>query len=259
MEVVIARNERVVGELAADIVAVRLTAGGHPVIGLATGSSPLATYRSLIDRCRRGDLSFAGASAVVLDEYVGLPDNHPESNRNVIRRDFVDHIDLPLERLHSPSVDSDDLDAACADYDHQVTSLKVDVQLLGIGSNGHLAFNEPGSSFASRTRVKTLAEQTRRDNSRFFSTLDEVPRHVVTQGLATLLQSKHLVLVASGTAKAAPIAAAIEGPVTAMCPASVLQLHPHATVFIDEQAAVNLQLSGYYRETFKYKPAWQSL
>ena len=259
MEVVIARNETVVGELAADIVAARLAAGGHPVIGLATGSSPLATYRSLIERCRRGKLSFAGASAVMLDEYVGLPADHLESNRNVIRRDFADQIDLPLERLHSPDVDSDDLSAACTEYDQLVTTLKVDVQLLGIGANGHLAFNEPGSSFASRTRVKTLAEQTRRDNSRFFSALNEVPRHVVTQGLATLLASKHLVLVASGTAKAAPIAAAVEGPVTAMCPASVLQLHPRATVLIDEQAAAELQLAGYYRETIEHKPAWQSL
>ena len=243
MEVVIARNEQTVGELAADIVAARLAQGGHPVIGLATGSSPLAAYRSLIELCRRGDLSFAGASAVMLDEYVGLSGNHPQTNRNVIRREFVDHIDLPLERLHCPDADRDDLGAACSDYDQQVTDLEVDVQLLGIGSNGHLAFNEPGSSFASRTRVTTLTEQTRRDNARFFSSLDEVPHHVVTQGLATIMQAKHLVLVASGPMKAAPIAAAVEGPVTAMCPASALQLHPHATVLIDEQAAASLQLS----------------
>ncbi|MCY3634387.1 MAG: glucosamine-6-phosphate deaminase [bacterium] len=258
MEVVIACNEHMVGELAADIVAAQLTPGGHPVIGLATGSSPLAAYRSLIERCLRGELSFADASAIMLDEYVGLPGDHPQTNRNVIRRDFVDSIDLPLERLYCPRADSEDLDAACSDYDQLVSSVEVDVQLLGIGSNGHLAFNEPGSSFASRTRVKTLAEQTRRDNARFFPSLDEVPQHVVTQGLATLLQARHLVLVASGPAKAAPIAAAVEGPVTAMCPASVLQLHPHATVLIDEQASADLQLSGYYQKTLEHKPAWQS-
>ena len=258
MEVVIARDEGMVGELAADIISARLTSGGHPVIGLATGSSPLAAYRSLIERCRRGELSFTDASAVMLDEYVGLQDDHPHTNRNVIRRDLVDHIDLPLERLHCPRADREDLNAACVYYDQQVTNLEVDIQLLGIGSNGHLAFNEPGSSFASRTRVKTLAEQTRRDNARFFPSLDEVPQHVVTQGLATLLQARHLVLVASGPAKAAPIAAAVEGPVTAMCPASVLQLHPHATVLIDEQASAELQLSGYYQKTLEHKPAWQS-
>ena len=259
MEIVITRDERMVGEFAAGIVAARLSEGSHSVIGLATGSSPLGTYRALIERYRRGETSFVGASAVLLDEYVGLPDNHPQSYRNVIRREFVDQVDLPLDRLYSPCVDSDDLEAACADYDKMVTGLKVDIQLLGIGSNGHLAFNEPGSSLASRTRLKTLTERTRRDNRRFFSTLDEVPRYVVTQGLATLSQAKHLVLVACGSPKAGPIAAAVEGPVTAMCPASVLQLHPHATVLIDEQAAADLRLDGYYRETFEHKPAWQSL
>ena len=258
MEVVIVRDEHTVGELAADIISARLTLGGHPVIGLATGSSPLAAYHSLIERCRSGEVSFADASAVMLDEYVGLSDDHPQTNRNVIRRDLVDRIDLPFERLYCPPADREDLEAACGHYDRQVTNLVVDVQLLGIGSNGHLAFNEPGSSFASRTRVKTLAEQTRRDNARFFPSLDEVPRHVVTQGLATLLQAKHLVLVASGPAKAAPVAAALEGPVTAMCPASVLQLHQHATILIDEQAASDLQLSGYYQKTLEHKPAWQS-
>ena len=257
MEVVIASDALAAGEIAAGIVAARLAEGNHPAIGLATGSSPIPTYRVLIDRHRRGEVSFAEVSAVLLDEYVGLTDGHPQTYRSVIRRDFIDDIDLPLDRLHGPHVDSDDLDAACAAYEEMVIGLNVDVQLLGIGSNGHVAFNEPGSSFASRTRVKTLSDRTRRDNRRFFASLSEVPRHVVTQGLATLSHAEHLLMVACGAPKAAPIAAAIEGPVTAMCPASVLQLHPHATVIIDEAAAAKLQLADYYRETLRHKPVPQ--
>ena len=257
MEVVIARDERMVGELAAGMIAAQLAAKCRPVIGLATGRSPLTTYRALNERCRREKASFMGTSAVLLDEYVGLPNDHPQSYRNVIRREFVDHVDLPLDQLHSPDTDSDDLEAACAAYEDLVIGLKVDIQLLGIGSNGHVAFNEPGSSLASRTRVKTLTDQTRRDNCRFFASLEEVPRHVVTQGLATLSHAEHLLMVAYGSPKAAPIAAALEGPVTAMCPASVLQLHPHATVIVDEAAAASLRLVDYYRETHQHKPVSQ--
>ena len=254
MKVAIERDERMVGELAAGIIATQLAAKCRSVIGLATGSSPLTTYRALIERYRCGKTSFIGASAVLLDEYVGLPGDHPQSYRNVIRREFVDHVDLPLHRLYSPSANSEDLEAVCAEYDRRVVGLEVDIQLLGIGSNGHVAFNEPGSSLASRTRVKSLTNQTRRDNRRFFPAQEEVPRCVVTQGLATLSHAEHLLLVACGPPKAAPIAAAVEGPVTAMCPASVLQLHPNATVIIDEEAAASLRLVDYYRETHQHKP-----
>ena len=140
-----------------------------------------------------------------------------------------------------------------------MVELGVDVQILGIGSNGHLGFNEVGSSLASRTRIKTLTDRTRQDNARFFDSVDEVPRHVVTQGLATIREAAHLVLVAVGIDKAAPIAAAVEGPVSASCPASVLQMHPHVSVLVDEAAASELKQAGYYRETFRHKPSWQSL
>lgn len=259
MEVVIAASAAEVGELAASVIARVVRTIDCPTIGLATGSSPLTTYERLIEMHRSEQLSFLGAQAVMLDEYVGLCPDHPESYRAVLRRDLVDRIDLPIERLHGPNVHDDDLAAACAAYDATVQDLCVDVQLLGIGGDGHLGFNEPGSSLASRTRIKTLTEQTRNDNARFFASIDLVPRHVVTQGLGTISDARHLVMIATGASKAAPVAAAVEGPVTAMCPASVMQLHPHVTVLVDEDAARGLRLTEYYRHAYRNKPPWQTL
>jgi glucosamine-6-phosphate deaminase len=258
MEVVITDDPAAV--VAAVIERVVLTRPA-PVLGLATGSSPLGAYRRLIDLHDRGELSAAHASAVLLDEYVGLLADHPEAYRAFIRREFIDRIDLPVERLFAPDVGADDLTEACARYDQLLRDLGgVDLQLLGIGTDGHIGFNEPGSSLASRTRVKTLTRATRADNARFFDDREEdVPRHVVTQGLGTILEARHLLLVATGDAKAEPIARAVEGPLTAMCPASVLQLHPHATVVVDEAAATRLTLADYYREAYEHKPSWQSL
>ncbi len=260
MEVVITPSAADAADVVAGIVARLLREHHAPVLGLATGSSPLGAYDRLIAAHRAGDLSFAHAGAVLLDEYVGLPPDHPQAYRSVIRAALTDHVDLDPARLHGPDVWADDLAAACARYDRLLVELGgVDVQLLGIGADGHIGFNEPGSSLGSRTRIKTLTSATRADNARFFAGADEVPRHVVTQGLATIGEARHLVLVATGAGKAAPVARAVEGPLTAMCPASVLQLHPHATVVVDEEAAARLALAEYYRETFAAKPAWQQL
>jgi glucosamine-6-phosphate deaminase len=260
MEVVIVATDEDAAAVVTATVAAALAARPEPVIGLATGSSPLPTYHRLVEQVRTGRLSFASASAVLLDEYVGLSPDHPQSYRAFIRTHLTDLVDLDPRRLHGPDVWATDLPAACAAYEDLLAGLGgVDLQLLGIGTDGHIGFNEPSSSLMSRTRIKTLAEQTRRDNARFFGSLDDVPRHVVTQGLGTIGGARHAVLVATGGAKAAPIAAAVEGPVTAMCPASVLQLHLHATVVVDEAAAADLRLAGYYRDVYAGKPGWQGL
>lgn len=249
-----------VARVIADAVGRVLTERRAPVIGLATGASPLATYRLLIEDHRAGRVSMAGASAVLLDEYVGLPPNHPETYRAFIRRHFTYHIDLPPDRLFGPDVWAEDLAAACERYERLISDLGgVDLQLVGIGSDGHIGFNEPASSLGSRTRIKTLTSQTRADNAPSFASAEEVPHHVVTQGLATIGDARHVVLVACGAGKAAPIAHAVEGPLAARCPASVLQLHPHATVVLDEAAAGELELADYFRETYARKPAWQHL
>jgi glucosamine-6-phosphate deaminase len=247
---------RIVSEAVVGLVRERPAA----VVGLATGNSPLDTYRLVIAAHEAGRVSFAECRAVLLDEYVGLPFDHPQAYRSVIRRVFADHIDLAPERLYGPDVWADDLAAACIRYDRLLAELGgVDLQLLGIGSDGHVGFNEPGSSLRSRTRVKTLTASTRADNAPAFPSPDEVPRHVVTQGLGTISDARHLVLIATGARKAAPIALAVEGPLTARCPASVLQLHPHATVVVDTAAAAELELAEYYREAYAGKPDWQGL
>lgn len=244
MEIVIREHENDCGGIVADVIddAVR---SGATALGLATGSSPLSVYRELIRRHREEGLTFAGVQAFLLDEYVGLPPSHPQSYAQVIRAEFTDHVDFESAHVHSPDGIAEDIFSAAEHYDALITEAgPVDVQLLGIGANGHIGFNEPGSSLGSRTRVTTLTEQTRQDNARFFSSIDQVPRHVITQGLGTISAARKLVLIATGRHKAAAVAAAVEGPVTASCPASVLQLHPDVTVVVDEAAAAQLGVAS---------------
>jgi glucosamine-6-phosphate deaminase len=252
MHVIIRQYEEECGVTVADIVD-RAVRSGPATLGLATGSSPLSVYRELIRRHREDGLSFADAQAFLLDEYVGLPPSHPQSYANVIRAEFTAHVDIDDDRVYGPDGVGDDIATAATEYDVLLAeSGPVDVQLLGIGANGHLGFNEPGSSLGSRTRVATLTEQTRTDNARFFDGVDDVPRHVITQGLGTIGAARHLVLIATGEHKAAAVAAAVEGPVTASCPASVLQLHPHVTMVVDEAAAARLEDADFYRYAMRH-------
>lgn len=259
MEVVIAPAAEL-ARLAADAVEGLLRSNPETVLGLATGSSPLAVYDELATRHKEG-LSFARARAFMLDEYVGLPADHPERYRNVIEKEFASRVDLPAGAVQGPDGLASDLPAACAAYESSIQDAGgVDLQILGIGTDGHIAFNEPGSSLASRTRIKTLTRQTREDNARFFGgSVDDVPRHCLTQGLATIMSARHLVLLASGRAKAEAVHQLVEGPVSAMWPATIMQLHPHATVLVDDAAASRLQLADYYRQTYADKPDWQGL
>jgi len=256
MEVVITSRA---AELAADAIEALVRGNPGAGLGLATGSSPLPTYRELVRRHHAGaGPSYADARCFLLDEYVGLPVGHPQTYRETILRELTDDLGVPREHVHSP--DPADPQHAGARYEEEIRAAGgVDLQVLGIGGDGHLAFNEPGSSLASTTRIKTLTDRTRRDNARFFGSMDEVPRHVLTQGLGTILHAGHLILLASGAGKAEAVAAAVEGPVSASCPASVLQLHPHATVLLDDAAASALERADYYREVFASKPDWQGL
>jgi glucosamine-6-phosphate deaminase len=258
VEVVIRRDAADVAAFVADIIERLISSSPAAVLGLATGSSPLGVYGELVRRHRSGALSFGRVSAFLLDEYIGLPPGHPATYRAFIEQHFSGLVDIPPDSVHVPNGAAADVDAACADYEAQIRAAGgVDLQLLGIGGDGHVGFNEPTSSLASRTRVKTLTSETRYDNARFFSAIDEVPHHVVTQGIGTILEARHLVLIAVGAAKAEPIARAVEGPLTSMCPASAIQLHPHATVVVDEAAATELTLIDYYRAAFAAKPSWQ--
>ncbi|MHA7153525.1 glucosamine-6-phosphate deaminase [Arthrobacter sp. TMN-50] len=260
MEVVILPDQSAIAAVAADAIEALVRRKPTAVLGLATGSSPLGVYDELVDRCRSGGLNFADVVGFALDEYVGLPVGHHQSYREVIRREFTNRINIDPGNVHGPDGAAEDIPAACVAFEDALRAAGgVDLQLLGVGTDGHIGFNEPGSSLASRTRIKSLVDQTRKDNSRFFDSIDDVPHHVVTQGLGTIMDARHVVLIAAGAQKARAVHDFVEGPVAAICAASVLQLHPHATVLIDEAAASGLKLADYYRHTYANKPAWQGI
>jgi glucosamine-6-phosphate deaminase len=260
MEVVIVPDAAAGGELIAEAIAALVARKPEALLGVATGSTPLPIYRALAARVAAGTLDVARLRVCQLDEYVGLPAGHPESYRSVIAREVLEPLGLGLDGFLGPDGTSADIPAACAEYDASLKAAGgVDLQILGIGTDGHIGFNEPCSSLASRTRIKTLTPQTREDNARFFDSLDEVPHHVITQGIGTILEARHLVLLATGAGKAEAVAATVEGPLAALVPASALQLHPHATVVVDEAAATHLKHSDYFRATYAAKPEWQGL
>ncbi|ROQ37490.1 glucosamine-6-phosphate deaminase [Frondihabitans sp. PhB188] len=258
MEVIVKPTPAEVGRTASALIARVSREKPEAVLGLATGSSPLGIYESLAALVDAGDLDLSRASGFALDEYVGIPLDHPESYASVIARDVVGPLGMDPSRVRVPDGRASDIEAATRDYDEAIRSAGgIDVQILGIGANGHIGFNEPSSSFASRTRIKTLAPSTREANARFFDDPADVPTHCLTQGLGTILEAKRVVLVAQGAAKADAVAAMVEGPLSAMCPGSALQLHEHATIVVDEAAAARLTLRDYYDYTYANKPTWQ--
>jgi glucosamine-6-phosphate deaminase len=258
MEIVILPTPADVGRAAAAEIAAIVSARPTATIGLATGSSPQGIYGDLARRVQAGEISFEHARGFALDEYVGIPLEHPESYASIIARDVIAPLGFDPSRVRVPDGRAANLEDAAEEYETAIRAAGgIDIQILGIGTNGHIGFNEPTSSFASRTRIKTLAPRTREDNARFFASLDDVPTHCMTQGLGTILDAGALVLVAQGEQKADAIAAAVEGPLTSFVPASALQLHQHATVITDEAAASKLRLTDYYRYTYDNKPDWQ--
>ncbi|WP_127476828.1 glucosamine-6-phosphate deaminase [Microbacterium sulfonylureivorans] len=257
-EVIIVRDPAEAGAVVADEIVRLIRANPAVVLGLATGSTPLPVYEALRPRVAGVDMSRVRGFA--LDEYVGIDPAHPESYRSVIAREVVGPLGLDPALVRVPDGSLDGIEHAGDDYERAISEAGgVDLQILGIGTDGHIGFNEPGSSFASLTRVKTLTEQTREDNARFFDSVDDVPRHCITQGLGTIMRARHLVLLAFGAGKAEAVAGAVEGPLTASLPGSAIQLHPHATVVVDEAAAARLEHRDYYRYTFAHKPAWQGI
>lgn len=258
-EVLIYETPGHAGRTVADHIAHSVDAKPQLVLGVATGSTPLPVYGALRDHVAVG-IDFSQASAFALDEYVGLSPDDPRSSRAAVHREVTVPLGLSPERVHVPDGDPQHLETAGQRFEALIEAAHgVDIQLLGIGGTGHIAFNEPGSSFGSLTRVKTLTDRTRHDNARFFDALDEVPHQCITQGLGTILRARHLILMAFGPAKAQAVKAAVEGPVTSSVPASAIQLHPHVTVVLDEQAASALAYTDYYREAQSLKPVWQGL
>lgn len=247
MKVLILNDPEAAIERAGDIVSEAVRARPRTVLGLATGGTMLPLYDDLVARHDAGSLSFAGATTFNLDEYVGLAPDHPCSYHRYMRQAFFDRVDLDRARTHLPRGDVADPQGEAEDYERRITEAGgIDLQILGIGRNGHIGFNEPTASLGSRTRIKTLTDDTRRANQRYFSSFEETPRHAITIGVATILDARATLLLATGEAKAEAVARMVEGPLSAACPASALQLHPNATIVLDAGAASSLTLRSYY-------------
>ncbi|WP_462158146.1 glucosamine-6-phosphate deaminase [Pseudoalteromonas sp. GB56] len=248
MQIVILKDATEVAEYGANLFANQLQKKPASVLGLATGSTPVALYQNLIARNHAGDISFANVTSFNLDEYLGLDGDHPQSYRYFMNQQLFNHIDIDSNNTHVPPGDAADPIAACDAYEQQILQAGgIDIQLLGIGRNGHIGFNEPSSGLTSRTRVKTLTKATIEDNARFFAEDEYQPHLSITMGIGTILDAKKVVLLATGENKAEAIKATVEGPLTAACPASVLQMHRNAVIVIDEAAASQLTDVDFYK------------
>lgn len=248
MEVVVKKDYRGMSRLAAKIIAGVVREKPRAVLGLATGSTPLSTYKELIRMHKEQGLDFSQVVTFNLDEYIGLPPEHNQSYHYFMQENFFKHINIPSGNVHIPNGMAEDLLEACEQYERDIKEAGgIDIQLLGIGANGHIAFNEPGSSLGSRTRVKALDEKTIQDNARFFEHIDDVPKFAITMGIGTIMDSRRIVLLADKASKARAISITVEGPVTALVPATIVQLHPRATIIVDRAAATKLERP--YRDT----------
>ena len=248
MEIIIKDNFDDANKIAAKVIAKILYSKPNAVLGLATGSTPLGLYKELIRLHRDEGLDFSQTTTFNLDEYVGLTANHEQSYHYFMQENLFKDINVPQQNIHVPSGTTDNYAAFCRWYEERIVeSGGIDLQVLGIGSDGHIAFNEPSSSLGSRTRIKTLAKQTIDDNARFFDKAEEVPIYSITMGVGTILEARKIMLLANGESKADAIAGAIEGPVTAMNTASALQLHQQVMYFLDTAAAGKLRMFDYYQ------------
>jgi glucosamine-6-phosphate deaminase len=255
MEVIVHPTYEEMSRAAAQEVVTLLNAKPDAVIGLATGSTPLGLYREMARLHQEEGLDFSQVRTFNLDEYVGLSMHHPQSYHHFMHENLFKHINIPEQNIHIPSGTTGNYRAFCPWYEQQIQQCGgIDLQVLGIGSDGHIAFNEPTSSLGSRTRLKTLAEPTIQDNARFFEQPEDVPIYAITMGVGTILEAHRIIMLANGTNKAEAVALAVEGPMTSMITASALQMHPRTRVYLDNDAAGQLQMRDYYRWIQEKKP-----
>lgn len=237
MKIIHAKDYADMSRKAANIISAQVILKPECVLGLATGTTPLGAYRQLIDWYRKGDCDFAQVSTYNLDEYRGLSHDDPQSYHYFMRTNFFDHVNIDLARTHVPDGANPDAEAACAEYDRMVAAAGYpDLQLLGIGNNGHIGFNEPGESFSKGTHCVDLTESTIKANARLFASEKDVPRQAYTMGVQTIMYARQILVVANGPAKAQAVYDMCYGPVTPSCPASILQLHTNCVVVADEEA-----------------------
>jgi glucosamine-6-phosphate deaminase len=258
MELIIQRDKEAAALLVARIVAHEIRAHPRTVLGLATGSTMEAVYQQLVRMHREERLDFSAVRTFNLDEYVGLAPEDPNSYRYFMNQHLFQQVNINLAHTHLPDGRAADLAAECRHYEKLIEQAGgIDLQLLGIGKSGHIGFNEPLSALKSRTREKALTPTTIKQNAPFFGGEDQIPRRALTMGVGTILDARRCILLATGEAKAEIIAQAVEGPITSMVTASALQLHPHATVIVDEAAAAKLKEREYYQWIFNNEPEWE--
>ena len=254
MEIIIAESYEEMGRLAAQMIERQLLRKPSSVLGLATGSTPVSTYQAMVRKHKEEGLDFSKVISFNLDEYLDLPPSHSQSYRYFMDHNLFNHINIDPKNIHVPYGHAGEVEEFCEWYEGEIKRAGgVDVQLLGIGADGHIAFNEPGSSLGSRTRLKTLTKQTIDDNARFFDNPEEVPRFAITMGVGTILEAREIIMLANGEKKAEIVAQAIEGPITAQVSASALQMHRHVTVILDPAAGSKLQRADYYKWVFQEK------
>jgi glucosamine-6-phosphate deaminase len=258
LEIIIQPDERAGYQFAARIVAALVRDRPDAVLGLVTGRTAVPLYQEVIRIHRDQRLTFSSVRTFNLDEYVGLPHGHPASYHAFMKTHLFEAIDIKPTNTHIPNGMADDIARECREYEQQIRDCGgIDLQILGIGADGHIGFNEPSSSLGSRTRIKTLTDGTRRDNAHAFEQFEDVPRHAITMGVGTIMDARSCLVLAFGMGKADPVAKAVEGPVTAMVPASVLQFHPDVKVILDPDSAALLARKDYYAKVFRDKPSWQ--
>ncbi|MDZ4815663.1 MAG: glucosamine-6-phosphate deaminase [Verrucomicrobiota bacterium] len=258
MEVIIKQDAEAASLLGAKLVASVIRKNPSSVLGLATGSTPLKLYKNLIEFHKKEGLDFSSCTTFNLDEYVGLSPDHPSSYHYFMNENLFRHINVPQKQVHIPDGQTQDVPLHCLEYETKMRQAGgVDLQILGIGTDGHIGFNEPSSSLSSRTRIKTLTEKTLTDNASFFKSGETMPHHVLTMGIGTIMEAKSCLLLAFGEKKADIVAQMVEGPITSMVPASALQWHRSATVIVDEAASTKLKRLEYYRWVYQSKPEWQ--
>lgn len=237
MKIIATEDYQAMSRAAANIIAAQVIMKPNCVLGLATGSTPIGTYEQLIKGYEQGDIDFSNVTSVNLDEYKGLSADNDQSYRYFMNKNLFDHVNINKENTHVPNGLEPDADKACADYNKIIEDCGgIDLQLLGLGLNGHIGFNEPDETFAKETHCVDLTESTINANSRFFASMDEVPKQAYTMGIKTIMQAKKIVVVANGANKAEIIKEAFFGPITPMVPASVLQLHNDVTVIGDKES-----------------------
>lgn len=236
MKVIIVKDYDAMSEMASEIIANKIKEKNNAILGLATGSSPIGTYQRLVKKYQNGEISFKNVVTYNLDEYCGIDRSHPQSYYYFMHDNLFNHVDINEENVHLPVANGQDLNLCAKTYNDALNQVHVDLQLLGIGGNGHIGFNEPGTSFEQETFVVELTDKTRQDNKRFFNSIDEVPTHAMTMGIKNIMKSEEILMLISGVNKADTVVKLLSGEITEDFPASILHKHPNTTVIIDQDA-----------------------